>query len=480
MKPFLDKDFLLQTGAAQQLYHQYAAPLPIIDYHNHLSPADIAADKNFATITEAWLKGDHYKWRAMRANGIKERFITGAASDEEKFFAWATTVPYAMRNPLYHWAHLELQRYFNIDLLLNETSAKEIYDACNALLQTKEFSIRNLLRKMKVEILCTTDDPCDSLEYHKQLQQEGFEIKVLPAFRPDNIIAVENLELWHQYFDRLSRVTQKSIKTFDGFMNALKKRHDHFADLGCCISDHGGDVMYAEDYTTNDVNTIFEKMLQGQLLHQSEVAQFKSAVLYQLALLDHGKGWVQQWHIGALRNTNSRLLKEVGPDAGVDSIGDLNTAKSMAAFFDKLDSTQQLSKTILYNLNPASNEVYATMMGNFQDGSVPGKMQYGAAWWFLDQKEGLEKQINTLSHMGLLSRFIGMITDSRSFLSFPRHEYFRRILCNLFGEEIENGELPNDMLWVGKMVQDICYHNASNYFNWKEEEEPVQLQAIGQ
>jgi glucuronate isomerase len=478
MKPFLNKDFLLQTGTAQQLYHQYAAGMPIIDYHNHLSPADIANDKRFSTITEIWLKGDHYKWRAMRANGINERLITGAAGDEEKFFAWASTVPYGMRNPLYHWTHLELQRYFDIDILLNETSAKEIYDACNALLQTKEYSVRNLLRKMKVEILCTTDDPCDSLEYHKQLQQEGFDIKVLPAFRPDNIIAVENLNFWQQYFKRLCQVTKKTIKTFDDFINALKIRHDYFARLGCCVSDHGGDVMYAEDYTKTAVNSIFDKLLHGQLLCHSEVAQFKSAVLYELALLDHEKGWVQQWHVGALRNTNSRLLEEIGTDAGVDSIGDFSTSKSMAAFFNRLDSTNQLSKTIVYNLNPADNEVYATMMGNFQDGSMPGKMQYGAAWWFLDQKDGLEKQINALSNMGLLSLFIGMITDSRSFLSFPRHEYFRRILCNLFGTEIENGELPNDMTWIGKMIQDICYHNASNYFNWKQVEEPMHLQNL--
>lgn len=466
MKSFLDKHFLLHTATAQQLYHKYASAMPIIDYHNHLSPADIANDKIFSTITELWLKGDHYKWRAMRANGIKEHLITGDGSDEEKFFAWASTVPYAMRNPLYHWAHLELQRYFNIDILLDQNSAKEIYEECNALLQTKEYSVRNLLRKMKVEVLCTTDDPCDTLEHHKQLQQQEFEIKVLPAFRPDNIIAVENLNTWQQYFNRLSSVTKKSIKSFDDFIAALKNRHDYFAEAGCCISDHGGEMMYAEDYTRADVNSIFEKLLQGNALSNKEAAQFKSAVLYKLALLDHEKGWVQQWHIGALRNTNSRLLNDVGTDAGVDSIGDFSTARSMAAFFNKLDSTQQLSKTIVYNLNPSDNEVYATMMGNFQDGSVPGKMQYGSAWWFSDQKDGMEKQMNALSNMGLLSRFIGMITDSRSFLSFPRHEYFRRILCNLFGGEIENGELPHNMEWTGKIIKDICYNNAHNYFNW--------------
>jgi glucuronate isomerase len=457
MKPFLDKNFLLHTATARKLYHEYAAVLPIIDYHNHLSPADIANDKNFTTITAAWLGGDHYKWRAMRANGIREDAITGSANDKEKFLAWASTVPYTLRNPLYHWTHLELQRYFDIDVLLNEKSALEIYETCNALLGTKEYSVRNLLRKMKVETLCTTDDPCDSLEYHKQLQEEGFEIKVLPAFRPDVVIAIEDPFQWHRYYSRLSSVTKKEIRTFDDLIDALKKRHDHFAGLGCCISDHGDEVIYAEDYTKASVNSIFQKLLQGQLPEQNEAAQFKSAVLYHLALLDDEKGWVQQWHVGALRNTNSRLLKEIGHDAGVDSIGDFNTARSMAAFFDKLDSTKQLSKTIVYNNNPADNEVYATMIGNFQDGTAPGKMQFGSGWWFLDQKEGMTRQLNALSNMGLLSRFVGMVTDSRSFLSFPRHEYFRRILCNLLGEEIEKGELPANMEWTGKIIQDICH-----------------------
>lgn len=402
MKTFLDKDFLLHTITAQHLYHQYAGGMPVIDYHNHLSPADIANDKKFSTIIEIWLKGDHYKWRAMRANGINENLITGNASDKEKFLAWASTVPYTMRNPLYDWTHLELQRYFNIDILLNETSAKEIYDTCNALLQTKEYSVRNLLRKMKVEILCTTDDPCDSLEYHKQLQQEGFEIKVLPAFRPDNITSIENINLWQQYFQHLSSVTKKSITTFDGLIDALKNRHDYFAELGCCISDHGSEAMYAEDYTKTSVNSIFEKLLQGQSLSLSEVAQFKSAVLYELALLDHEKRWVQQWHVGALRNNNTKLLNELGADAGVDSIGDFNTARSMAAFLNKLNNTNQLPKTIVYNLNPSHNEVFAAMMGNFQDETVPGKMQYGAAWWFLDQKDGIEKQNQCTFKYGII------------------------------------------------------------------------------
>lgn len=478
MKPFLDKDFLLHSHAAQHLYHEYAAGMPIIDYHNHLSPADIANDKQFTSITELWLGGDHYKWRAMRANGINERLITGDAGDEEKFMAWASTVPYAMRNPLYHWTHLELRRYFGIDMLLNESSAKQIFETCNALLQTKEFSVRSLLRKMKVEMVCTTDDPCDSLEYHQRLKLEGSDIKVLPAFRPDNAIAVENVNRWLQYITRLSSITGHSIRNYQHFLDALKSRHDHFAEAGCCISDHGGEVMYAEKYTQASINAIFEKLLNGQPVSSPETAQFKSAVLYELALLDHDKNWVQQWHVGALRNNNSRLLKELGADAGVDSIGDFSTARSMAAFFDRLDSTRQLSKTVIYNLNPADNEVYAAMIGNFQDGSVAGKMQYGSAWWFLDQKDGMEKQINVLSNLGLLSRFIGMLTDSRSFLSFPRHEYFRRILCNMIGNDIAQGELPADMVHIGKMIQDICYFNARDYFTITEKNETTRSRML--
>lgn len=466
MKPFLDSDFLLQTSAAQHLYHRYAAHLPIIDYHNHLSPADIAADKQFGTLTELWLGGDHYKWRAMRANGIPEHLITGNSSDEEKFYAWAATVPYTMRNPLYHWTHLELQRYFGITDLLDEHSAAEIYKTCNQLLQTKDYSVRNLLRKQKVEILCTTDDPCDSLEYHLQLKQEGSDITVLPAFRPDSSIAAEDPERWLQYIRRLSSVTGRHISSYHDLLDVLRERHDFFAAAGCCISDHGTEVMYAEDFTTAAVAKITDRLLNGATLTGEELRIFKSAVLYELALLDHEKGWVQQWHVGALRDTNTRLLETIGANAGVDSIGDFSTARSMAAFLNKLDRVEQLSKTIIYNLNPADNEIYATMTGNFQDGSVPGKIQYGAAWWFLDQKDGMEKQLNALSNMGLLSRFVGMLTDSRSFLSFTRHEYFRRILCNMIGNDIETGQLPPVFERIGKMVSDICYYNARQYFNF--------------
>jgi glucuronate isomerase len=466
MKKFLDKNFLLQTATAATLYHEHAASMPIIDYHNHLPPQQIAADHQFNNITEVWLKGDHYKWRAMRANGVPENDITGTTDDKTKFLRWAQTVPCTMRNPLYHWTHLELQRYFGITDLLNETTAEKIYDECNRLLQTKEYSVKNLLRKMNVAALCTTDDPCDSLLYHQQLQSDGFEIKVLPTFRPDAAIAIEDGTKWNEWVNKISHLTQRNVYNFDQFMDALRMRHDFFAAMGCKLSDHGLETMYAADYDNNQIETYYDTLRSGGHLFAEEAAQFKAAVLYQLALLDHEKNWTAQWHIGAIRNNNSTLLKQIGADAGVDSIGDFSTARAMNLFFDKLNSTGQLSKTIVYNLNPADNEVYATMIGNFQDGTVAGKMQYGSAWWFLDQKEGMEKQINALSNMGLLSRFVGMLTDSRSFLSYPRHEYFRRILCNILGNDIEQGELPAEELpRIGSMVEDICYKNAKQYFN---------------
>jgi glucuronate isomerase len=468
MKEFLNNDdFLLHTATAQTLYHRHAKAQPIIDYHNHLPPALIAADHRFASITEIWLKGDHYKWRAMRANGVPENDITGSASDLNKFRHWAATVPHTMRNPLYHWTHLELQRYFGITQLLNEQNASGIYEACNEMLQQPEFSARNLLRRMNVQVLCTTDDPCDSLEHHAQLRQEGFEIKVLPTFRPDAAIAVENPAKWNDWVNQLAHITGISTFDFSGFMDALRKRHDFFAEMGCCLSDHGMETMYAEPFDDAFIETVYDGLRSGSYVSPTEMAQFKSAVLYQLALMDYDKGWAAQWHIGAIRNNNSRLLQTLGADAGVDSIGDFAVANNMAAFFDRLNSAGQLGKHIIYNLNPAHNEVYATMIGNFQNGLVPGQMQYGSAWWFLDQKDGMEKQLNALSNMGLLSRFVGMLTDSRSFLSFPRHEYFRRILCNLLGQDVENGELPaSELPRIGQMIENICYHNAKNYFNF--------------
>jgi glucuronate isomerase len=467
MPSFIQDHFLLRSATAQRLYDKHAANQPIIDYHNHLSPQLIAEDYQFKNITEIWLKGDHYKWRAMRTNGVREEEITGGADDQTKFRRWAATVPYTMRNPLYHWTHLELKRYFGIDALLNEGNADEIYAACNALLQTKEFSSQNLLRRMKVQVVCTTDDPCDDLRYHLQAKNGEPGFQVLPTFRPDAAIAVENREAWNNWVNKLSSITGLPVYNFSGFVDALKKRHDFFAEAGCRLSDHGLEKMYAATYTDNEIESHYDALRAGEALTEEEAAQFKSAVLYQLALLDHEKGWVAQWHLGAIRNNNSRLLQTLGADAGVDSIGDFSTARELSGFFNRLDSTGQLSKTIIYNLNPADNEVFATMVGNFQDGSVPGKMQWGSGWWFLDQKDGMEKQLNALSNMGLLSRFVGMLTDSRSFLSFPRHEYFRRILCNLLGNDIENGDLPaSEEARIGRMAEDICYGNAKAYFGW--------------
>ena len=469
MKKFLNKNFLLESESAQALYHDFAKEMPIIDYHCHLPPDQIADDINFNNLTHAWLYGDHYKWRAMRTNGIEEKYCTGNASDFDKFQKWAETVPYTLRNPLYHWTHLELQRYFDIDDIVNGKSAKKIYETASGLLQTKEFSVRNLMRKMNVKVVCTTDDPVDSLEHHIKLKEEGFEIQVLPAFRPDKAMNVDDPAIFNAYVANLEAASNTSVSSFANYLDALKARHDFFAAKGCLVSDHGVEQIYAEDYTDAEINAAFDKIRSGQSLSFGEILKFRSAMLYIFAIWDWEKGWVQQYHFGALRNNNSRLLRELGPDTGWDSIGDFPQGRSMSKFFDRLDSTNQLTKTILYNLNPADNELIASMTGNFNDGSFPGKIQFGSAWWFLDQKDGMVKQLNALSNMGLVSRFVGMLTDSRSFLSFPRHEYFRRILCNLFGNEIENGELPNDLEWTGKVIQDICYKNAVSYFNFKPE-----------
>ncbi len=467
MKQFLDENFLLNNKTAQELYHGYAKHMPVIDYHCHLSPQQIAEDKQFKNITEAWLYGDHYKWRAMRTNGVEEKFCTGNAGDREKFQQWAGTVPYALRNPLYHWTHLELQRYFGVKEVLNEKNADAVYDQCTALLQTKDFTVRNLLRKMNVAIVCTTDDPVDSLEHHARLKADGFEIPILPAFRPDQAMNVADADRFNHYISQLEAVTGISVSSFDDFLYALQNRHDYFAAAGCNVSDHGLEEIYAEDFTGSEINSIFNKIHSGKQLNESEQRKFKSAMLVHFAEWDWEKGWVQQFHLGALRNNNSRMLQQLGPDTGWDSIGDFSQGRPLASFLNKLDSDNKLAKTIIYNLNPADNELMATMIGNFNDGSAAGKIQFGAAWWFLDQKDGMVKQMNALSNMGLLSRFVGMLTDSRSFLSFPRHEYFRRLLCNLFGEEIENGEIPADLDWVGKVIKDICYRNAQQYFGWQ-------------
>lgn len=466
MKKFLDEDFLLHTDTARTLYHQYAKDMPVIDYHCHLPPDQISEDKNFENLTQVWLYGDHYKWRAMRANGVPEEFITGKMSDYEKFEKWAETVPFTIRNPLYHWTHLELQRYFDVYEILSPKTARRIYDECTAKLQTPEYSVRNLLRKMKVETVVTTDDPIDDLAFHQQLKADGYEIKILPGFRPDKAMNSDDLPALRAYIRKLGEVTGFPISDLNSYLLALRSRHQYFAENGCTVSDHGLEQLYAEKYTAAEIEKIFKKILGGSELTQDENLKFKSAMLIHFAEWDHEKGWVQQFHIGALRNNNSRLLKSLGPDTGWDSIGDFSQSVAMSRFLDKLDTQDKLSKTIIYNLNPADNELIATMIGNFNDGTVAGKIQYGSAWWFLDQKDGMTRQLNTLSNMGLLSRFVGMLTDSRSFLSYPRHEYFRRLLCNLIGDDVENGELPDDQKWLGKIIQDICYYNARSYFNF--------------
>ncbi|MBE9466242.1 glucuronate isomerase [Dyadobacter subterraneus] len=466
-KTFIDEDFLLRSETARILYHDYAKEMPIIDYHCHLPPDQIAQDKQFENLTQIWLYGDHYKWRAMRANGINEKYCTGNASDLEKFEQWAATVPYTMRNPLYHWTHLELLRYFDIDILLNKDTAREIYDECSEKLKQKDYSVRNLLRRMNVKVICTTDDPTDSLEHHQIIADSDFDIKVLPTFRPDKaMLLIDSPAEFQQYLNKLFELSGVSNgSTYEDLLAALKNRHDFFAEMGGRLSDHGLEHIYAS-FDESAARTALAETLSGKTSSAELRTAFKSVLLYDLAKMDHSKDWAQQFHLGALRNNNSRMLSTLGPDTGWDSIGDYSQAEALSKFLNKLDSTDQLAKTVLYNLNPGDNEVLATMTGNFNDGTVPGKMQFGSGWWFLDQKDGMEKQMNALSNIGLLSRFVGMLTDSRSFLSYPRHEYFRRILCNLIGNDVENGELPKDLPWLGKLVQDISYNNAKNYFGF--------------
>lgn len=466
MKKFLDENFLLQNKTAEKLYHEFAKQMPVIDYHNHLPPDQIANDINFQNLTQVWLYGDHYKWRAMRTNGVNESYCTGNKTDYEKFEKWAATVPYTLRNPLYHWTHLELQRYYNIDKILSADTAKEIYDEASAKLITPEYSVRNLLRKANVKVLCTTDDPIDSLEHHKKIADDKFEIKILPAFRPDKAMNSDDVAGLNAYIAKVEAASNISVSTYDDYLKALKNRHDFFATMGASVSDHGLEQIYAEDYTDAEIRNIFSKIRTGSAVSYEESLKFKSAMLVDFAKMDHEKGWVQQYHLGALRNNNARMMKTLGADTGWDSIGDFSQGRALSKFLSKLDTDDQLAKTILYNLNPADNELMATMIGNFNDGSVAGKVQFGSGWWFLDQKDGMVKQMNALSNMGLLSKFVGMLTDSRSFMSYPRHEYFRRILCNMFGEEIENGEIPNNIEWVGQVIKDICFNNANNYFGF--------------
>lgn len=469
MKNFIHEDFMLQTETAKKLYHEHAEKLPVIDYHCHLDPREIAEDRMFRSITELWLGGDHYKWRLLRANGVEEKYITGDASDWEKFEKWAATIPYTMRNPMYHWTHLELKRVFDIDKLLSLETAREIYETANNMLRQPQFSARGLMRRFRVEVVCTTDDPCDTLEYHRQIKKSGFETKVLPTWRPDKSMAVENGESFRAYIRRMKDMCGFGIDNFSDYLNAIRQRHDYFQSCGCKLADHGIDNFYAEPCTTEEAATIFGKVTRlHEVLTPEEVVKFKSKMLYENALLNYEKGWVQQFHYGAIRNNNSRMFDSIGTDSGYDSINDpTGVAKLASLFFDSLEKEGKLAKSIVYNLNPRDNYLIAAMIANFQDGSCPGKIQFGSGWWFLDQKDGMEDQMNILSTQGLLSRFVGMLTDSRSFVSYPRHEYFRRILCNLIGDDVEKGLLPgSEMVFLGKMVENISYYNALGYFRF--------------
>jgi glucuronate isomerase len=464
---YIKEDFLLSNKIAKKLYFDYAKDKPIVDYHCHLPVQEIAENRKFENLTQIWLDGDHYKWRAMRANGIAEDFITGAASDKEKFFKWAETVPYTIKNPLYHWTHMELKRPFGIaDRLLNSKTADSIWNECNSMLQTDKFSAQGIIKQLNVDVVCTTDDPVDSLEFHKKIKENPFGATVIPAFRPDKAMSVENPIEFNKWLKKLEKTSNVSITTFDKFIEAIQKRHTYFHANGCRLSDHGLETAFSDNYSTKEIKTIFVKLLSKKELNPAEILKFKSAMMYEFGVMDYEKGWVQQLHLGALRNTNTRKFRELGPDKGVDSIGDFEIAIPLAKYLNRLDDENKLAKTIIYNLNPADNELIATMIGNFQDGTIPGKIQYGSAWWFLDQKSGIERQIDALANMGLLSRFIGMLTDSRSFLSYPRHEYFRRILCNVLGVEMEKGLIPNDFKLIGRMVEDISYNNARNYFSF--------------
>jgi glucuronate isomerase len=464
---FIHDDFLLDTKEAQALYHGFAENLPIIDFHSHLSPKDIAENRRFDNLTEIWLEGDHYKWRALRAAGVDERFITGSAGDREKFEKWAETVPKTLGNPLYHWTQLELKRIFGIDRLLSPSTVRGVWEECQARLAEDSFTAQGILRRMNVEAVCTTDDPVDDLRYHESIKKsKEFPVSVYPTFRPDRAMAVEDPGAFSEYVAALSRAAGMDVRSYDSFLEALRKRHEHFHSTGCRVSDHGLETIFAEDYTDAEVRRAFMAALAGKTLAPYAILQFKSALLYEFAVMDRQKGWVQQFHLGAIRNVNRRLVQAIGPDSGFDSIGDFELARPLARFLDRLNAENKLAKTILYNLNPRDNEVIATITGSFQDGTLPGKMQFGPAWWFLDQMEGMTSQLRTISNMGLLSQFVGMTTDSRSFLSFPRHEYFRRLLCRLLGVDMKQGLLPHDLDLVGTLVRNVCHLNARRYFDF--------------
>lgn len=464
MQSFMDDDFLLQTETARMLYHEHAAKMPILDYHCHLPPEDVARDRRFDNLGELWLGGDHYKWRAMRSNGIPERFITGDATWREKFQKWAETVPMTLRNPLYHWSHLELRRYFDIHTLINEKTADEIYDRASELLRQPGFSARNLMRKMNVRAVCTTDDPLDSLQSHRHVAEEGFEIAVRPTFRPDRLMNLQDSAAWSKLVDQLEACSGYTVTDAESFLEAVDRRHGFFHEQGCRISDHG--IAFVPDAVADatQINAIFERARSGGCVEQEDQYRFQFWFLREVCRMNHRRGWAQQIHTGVFRNNNQRRFEQLGPDSGFDSVGDFRQGPGLARLLDALDQTGELARTVLYNIHPGDNELMVTLAGCFQDESCPGKIQFGSGWWFLDQKEGMEKQLNALSALGLLSRFVGMLTDSRSFLSYPRHEYFRRILCNLIGTDVERGEIPFDQDLLGQMVENISYNNARDYF----------------
>ncbi len=464
MKPFIHDDFLLRTDAARALYHQFAKDQPIYDYHCHIPPADVAANREFRNLADIWLAGDHYKWRAMRSNGVPETYCTGDASDWEKFEAWAATVPHTLGNPLYHWTHLELKRVFGIDTLLHPGTAKAIWDEANRVLATDDGRVHGILKRFRVAVIGTTDDPTDTLEHHQAIRASDLPTRVYPSFRPDKALRVDDPAAWNAWVNLLSSRSGLACDSLRGLEEALADRHGFFHDQGSRLSDHGLECALAEPCTQAEAEAIFAGARGGRAATPAETAKFGSYLMRTFGRLDAARGWTKQMHLGAMRNNSTRQFRALGPDTGFDSIGDRPQGQALSRYLDSLDLTGELPKTVLYNLNPADNYLFATMIGNFQDGSVPGKIQFGSGWWFLDQKEAMEWQIRALSNLGLLSRFVGMLTDSRSFLSYPRHEYFRRILCNLLGQDMEHGEIPDDLDRVGALVRDICFHNAVRYF----------------
>jgi len=466
MKPFIHDDFLLQNETSRELYHGYAKQMPIIDYHCHLPPAEVAQDKRWENMTKVWLGGDHYKWRTLRSNGVDERYITGDAPDREKFQKFAETMPYLLRNPMFDWSHLELARYFDCFELLSPKTADHIWNLTQEKLAQPGFSARGFMTRSQVKLVCTTDDPCDSLEHHAAVKASGFSTQMLPTWRPDKALALDRPGFWNEWIDRLSAVVGAPVKTFDDLLSALEKRHVFFTQNGCKLSDYGLEAVYAESYTEADVRTIFVKVRTGGTATPEEVLKFRSAVLFECMKMDAKADWSVQIHYGPMRSNNTKMFKKLGPDTGFDSIGDYQTAQPMSRLFDRLEQADVLPRTVIYTINPRDNEMVATMLGNFQRGPEAGRMQFGSGWWFNDQRDGMLRQMEALSQLGLLSRFVGMLTDSRSFLSYTRHEYFRRILCNMLGTDIEEGRIPNDIPWTGEIVKDICSRNALRYFGF--------------